>query len=71
MANFDAMQDRMEKKAAESKEYYMEAWRQHISGLLRLVSEFENGLSYNRYLGLRAELLADADATWEARHGKG
>lgn len=67
--SIESIQTRMEAKAAEDKGYYMDIWESHITGLCRMTEIGEGCLSYDRYLEIKAELMANAEAAWEQRHG--
>ena len=52
---------RMEAKARNSKQYHMNVWKSHINQLSRLVPD---GLTFDRWTELRAELIAAAYKQW-------
>jgi hypothetical protein len=59
----ESIHERMNEKAREDKEYHMNVWKSHINQLSRLVPD---GLTFDRWQELRAELIDAADKQWAA-----
>lgn len=74
MANdnvIDNIYGRMEEKARKNKDYHVKIWEEHIGQLVRMVHpEKEGGLTYERWLELKAELMGYAEASWSGNNEK-
>lgn len=60
----DRVHQSMEDKARADLDYHMDIWRDHIGQLSRLISHRKGGLTYDRYMEIRDELLIAAEAIW-------